>query len=94
MQSNAAQASALLKSLAHSGRLLVLCALVTRDHSAGELETITGLGQSALSQHLARLRDEEIVITRREGQRIIYSLHKAEIRVVIEALHSIYCPEL
>jgi DNA-binding transcriptional ArsR family regulator len=93
MQSSVEEASTLLKSLANPSRLLVLCALVTREHTAGELEELTGLSQSAISQHLARLRDEQIVGTRREAQRIYYSLTSAEVRTVIETLHGIYCAE-
>jgi DNA-binding transcriptional ArsR family regulator len=93
MQANAAEASALLKSLAHPSRLLVLCALVTREHTVGELERLTGLGQSAISQHLARLRDAGIVHTRREAQRIYYSLNNAEVQTVLQTLHDIYCPD-
>jgi len=91
MQNNVREASALLKSLANHSRLLVLCALVTREHTAGELEELTGLSQSAISQHLARLRDERIVATRREAQRIYYSLTSTQAKAVLETLHGIYC---
>lgn len=93
MQENAEQASDLLKSLANPARLLVLCALVSREHTVGELEELTGLSQSAISQHLARLRESELVATRREAQRIFYSLSNTEVAAVLETLHGIYCPE-
>lgn len=93
MQQNAGQAAALMKSLSNPSRLLVLCALVTREHTVGELEELTGLSQSAISQHLARLRDSGLVNTRRDAQRIFYSLDKPEVKAVLETLHSIYCPE-
>lgn len=93
MQENAQEASGLLKTLSNSSRLLVLCALVTREHTAGELEELTGISQSAISQHLARLREAEIVTTRRDAQRIFYSLNNTEVRAVLETLHGIYCPE-
>jgi DNA-binding transcriptional ArsR family regulator len=93
MQANADEASKLLKMLANTSRLLVLCALVTREHTVGELEELTGLSQSAISQHLARLREADIVSTRRDAQRIFYSLCNVEARTVLEALHGIYCPE-
>ena len=93
MQNNAEQAAALLKSLAHPSRLLVLCALVNREHTAGELEDLTGLSQSAVSQHLARLRHSGLVKTRRNGQWISYSLSSPEVRQVLETLHALYCPE-
>ncbi len=93
MQENAGQAAALMKSLSNSSRLLVLCALVTREHTVGELEALTGLSQSAISQHLARLREERLVTTRREAQRIFYSLEKPEVRAILATLHGIYCPD-
>jgi len=91
MYKNIDAASALLKSLANPSRLKVLCALVSREHTAGELEELTGLSQSAISQHLARLREEQVVATRREAQRIYYSLHSQEVAAVIATLHGIYC---
>jgi len=93
MQNNAREATGLLKMLANPSRLLVLCALVTREHTVGELEELTGLGQSAISQHLARLRDADIVATRREAQRIFYSLRNESVRAVLETLHAIYCED-
>ncbi len=83
----------MLKSLANPSRLLVLCALVTREHTPGELEELTGLSQSAISQHLARLRDERIVATRRDAQRVYYSLSSRQVMAIIETLHGIYCVE-
>ena len=93
MQANAQEASALLKSLANPSRLLVLCALVNREHTAGELEELTGLSQPAISQHLARLREAQIVATRREAQRIFYSLCNKDVQTVLETLYEIYCPD-
>ncbi|RLQ21033.1 ArsR family transcriptional regulator [Seongchinamella sediminis] len=93
MQQNAGSAAELLKDLSHPGRLLVLCALVTREHTVGELEALTGLGQSALSQHLARLRDGGLVTTRREAQRIFYAISDGKAQIMLEALHRIYCAD-
>ena len=93
MHQNVEEASSLLKSLANPNRLLVLCALVTREHTAGELEQLTGLSQSAISQHLARLREEQLVATRRDAQRIYYSLNSTQATAVIETLHGIYCAD-
>ena len=61
--------------------------------TVGELEELTGLSQPAISQHLARLRETEIVTTRREGQKIFYALNNTEVRAVLDTLHGIYCPE-
>ncbi|WP_207796449.1 ArsR/SmtB family transcription factor [Pseudohalioglobus lutimaris] len=93
MQNNAEAATGLLKSLANPSRLLVLCALVSREHTVGELEVLTGLSQSAISQHMARLREAGIVDTRRDAQRIFYSLDNPEVRAVLETLHDIYCAD-
>ena len=94
MQRNADAAAHLLKILAHPSRLLVLCALVTREHTAGELEALVGLSQSAVSQHLARLRRNHLVTTRREGQCIYYALSDENARRILETMHSIYCVDL
>ena len=94
MQQNAEAAAAMLKSLAHPSRLLVLCALVEREHTAGELEQLVGLSQSAVSQHLAKLRNEGIVTTRREAQKIFYALGNENVKRILETMHSVYCVEL
>ena len=94
MQENAYQAADLLKTLANPSRLLVLCALVSREHTAGELEDLVGLSQSAVSQHLARLRNENIVSTRREGQKVYYALNDGNTRRILETMHGLYCPEI
>lgn len=93
MRANATQASALLKSLANPSRLMVLCALVNREHTVGELEDITGLSQSAISQHMARLREEKIVATRREAQWIYYSLADDAVKAILATMHELFCPE-
>lgn len=93
MRANAEEASHLLKSLANPSRLIVLCALVQREHTAGELEQVSGLSQSAISQHLSRLREAQIVTTRREAQRIFYSLSNNEVRTILETLYKIYCSD-
>jgi DNA-binding transcriptional ArsR family regulator len=91
MAVNAEEAAALLKALAHPARLLVLCQLVKGEASVGELQPITGLSMSALSQHLAVLREMELVTTRRESQTIHYSLAKGPAITVLDALYAAYC---
>jgi DNA-binding transcriptional ArsR family regulator len=91
IQNNARRASALLKAMSNQHRLMILCQLVPGEKSVGELESIIGLSQSALSQHLARLRRDQIVKTRRVAQTIYYSLAGEEASAVIETLYSIYC---
>lgn len=94
MQRSAAEAADLLKTLANPARLMVLCALVDREHTAGELEELVGLSQSAVSQHLARLRNDNLVSTRRDGQRIYYALCDDRARQVVQTVHDFYCGDL
>ncbi|MBX7058849.1 MAG: metalloregulator ArsR/SmtB family transcription factor [Leptospirales bacterium] len=91
LQRNAAQAAELLKSMAHEGRLLALCQLIGTERSVGQLEESTGLSQSALSQHLARLRAQGLVAARRKGQSVFYALADERATRVIQALYAIYC---
>lgn len=88
----AGEAAALLKALAHEGRLMVLCQLLDGEHSVSALQEGAGLSQSALSQHLARLREEGLVATRRESQTIFYRLADPNVARVLDTLAAIYCP--
>jgi ArsR family transcriptional regulator, virulence genes transcriptional regulator len=88
----AGEAAALLKALAHEARLMVLCQLAEGERSAGALLQVSGLSQSALSQHLARLREEGLVATRREAQTIHYRLADPKAERVLATLAAIYCP--
>lgn len=86
-------ASALLKAMSNPHRLYVLCQLANGEKSVGELEKIIGLSQSALSQHLAKLRREKLVKTRRQAQTIFYSLEGDQATRIIDALFDI-CSDL
>ena len=88
----AGEAASLLRALAHEARLMVLCQLVEGEHSAGELQSSSDLSQSALSQHLAKLRAEGLVATRRDAQTIYYRLADPNVEKIIAALAAIYCP--
>jgi len=88
---NLQRESTLLKAMSNPYRLLILCHLMEGEMCVGDLEKIVGLSQSALSQHLARLRRDDLVKTRRAAQTIYYSLAGDEANSVIEALYSIYC---
>ena len=88
----AGEATALLRALAHEARLMVLCELVEGEHSVGALQSACGLSQSALSQHLARLRAEGLVATRREAQTIYYRLADDKAARLLETLAKLYCP--
>lgn len=88
---NADEAARLLKMLANGQRLRVLCLLVDRELSVGQINERIELSQSALSQHLAKLREEGLVTTRRESQTIYYKLSSGPAQRLISSLHDIYC---
>ena len=91
LEENARQASALLKAMSNEHRLMILCQLLHGEKSVGEMEGLIGLSQSALSQHLARLRRDDLVKTRRQAQTIYYSLAGEEASAVINTLYGLYC---
>jgi DNA-binding transcriptional ArsR family regulator len=91
LEQNARKASVLLKAMANERRLLILCYLAEGEKSVSELENLVKLGQSALSQHLARLRRDRLVCTRRAAQTIFYSLSGGEAGAIMETLHALYC---
>lgn len=91
MRAHAGDAARLLRALANDKRLMLLCLLFGGECSVGELNARVDLSQSALSQHLAVLRNDGLVNTRREGQTILYALADGPAQRVIETLHGIYC---
>lgn len=91
MRAHALSAEQLLKALANRQRLLISCLLANGERSVGELNSQLDLSQSALSQHLAVLRREGVVATRRDGQTILYSLPPGPARELVQTLYGIYC---
>lgn len=91
MKENAHEAASFLKSLANEKRLLILCSLADEEMSVGELNKRVELSQSALSQHLAWLRDANLVTTRREAQTIYYRLEGERALRIIGTLKDIFC---
>jgi len=87
----ARDASDFLKAVSHESRLIVLCLLSEKERSVSELERILSLRQPTISQQLARLRDDNMVKTRREGNTIYYSLANDEVRKVIAVIYAIFC---
>ncbi len=83
----------MLKALANEKRLLLLCQLVEGECSVGELNARVDLSQSALSQHLAVLREDGLVTTRREAQTIYYAVAEGPARDILKTLHDIYCAD-
>ena len=91
----AGEATGLLKALANERRLLVLCHLAeSGELSVGQMVERVGLGQSALSQHLARLREEGLVATRKEAQTVFYRICDPKAEQLLALLHDLFCPEL
>lgn len=93
LRDNATEAARLLRALSNENRLMLLCLLFEGEKTVGELNGSLPLSQSALSQHLAVLREEGLVKTRREGQSIHYGLASKPAQRVIETLHALYCPD-
>jgi DNA-binding transcriptional ArsR family regulator len=91
MQSAADAASELLKALANRHRLLILCQLIEGERSVGELATFLGIRDSTVSQHLAILRRDDLVDSRRDGQTIWYSISSAPARDLVEVLYRSFC---
>lgn len=91
LQANAERAAALLKAMSHTGRLVVLCDLLDGEKSVTALERRVGLSQSALSQHLARLRQAGLVVPRRQAQIVYYRLADPTVAEVIRVLYNAYC---
>lgn len=87
----AAEAAALLKALAHEGRMMILCHLATGEKTVGELETLLGERQAAVSQKLARLRTEGLVACRAEGKSRHYSVADPRAAEVVALMHRLYC---
>lgn len=88
---SSAEASELLSLLANPNRLRILCELLDGERSVSALEAVVGLSQSALSQHLAKLREGGIVTTRREAQTIYYSIADKRAERVLAVLADIFC---
>jgi DNA-binding transcriptional ArsR family regulator len=91
MEKNSVEAVMLLKAMANEKRLQILCILLEQELSVGELCEKLALSQSALSQHLAWLRKDQLVATRKEAQTVYYSLKSREVKAMIELLHRLYC---
>ncbi|MEZ5855113.1 MAG: metalloregulator ArsR/SmtB family transcription factor [Hyphomicrobiaceae bacterium] len=91
MAAKSDEASQMLALLANAHRLQILCALLDGERSVSSLEAVVDLSQSALSQHLARLRSARLVSTRREGQSIYYSITDERAQRLLGVLADIYC---
>jgi len=88
-----ADAAKLMEMLSQPVRLRLMCILLGGEQSVLRLADSAGLSQPAMSHHLKKLRDTELVETRRDGQTIYYSVKGAEVAQVITVLHRLYCPQ-
>ncbi|RII37999.1 ArsR family transcriptional regulator [Pseudooceanicola sediminis] len=91
MAENAKMAASFLKALAHEGRLMILCHLGAGEKSVSELEALLDTRQAAVSQMLARLREEGFVKTRRDGKAVYYSIADPNTVEIIGLLYSLFC---
>lgn len=91
LKANVDEASAFLKKLSNPDRLLVACALVDGEHSVRELEDLLGIRQPGLSQQLAELREAELIVGRKDGKQVFYSLADPRIEVFIATMHQLFC---
>jgi DNA-binding transcriptional ArsR family regulator len=91
MQSAADDATELLKALSNRHRLMIVCQLVERERSVGELAAALEIRDSTVSQHLALLRKDGLIAARRDGQTIWYSICSVPARAILEALYGVYC---
>ena len=91
LEARAGEAEAFLRSLASRHRLMILCSLVEGELQVGELVRRLGLSQSNLSQHLAKLREEGLVETRREGTAIFYRVGSERVRPILAELYRLFC---
>lgn len=91
---SAIKTAKLLKVMSNENRLMILCTLMNKELSVSELNQHIDLSQSALSQHLAILRREKIVDTRRDSQTIFYRVKSPEVIKLIHVLHELFCPKI
>ncbi|MDT0683235.1 metalloregulator ArsR/SmtB family transcription factor [Roseicyclus sp. F158] len=91
LEARADHVAARLSLMANTKRLLILCELSKGERTVGVLQRTVGLSQSALSQHLAKMREAGMVATRREGQAIHYRIDDPQIEAVMAALYETFC---
>jgi DNA-binding transcriptional ArsR family regulator len=91
MERAADQASDLLKALSNRHRLLIICQLIEGERSVGELAEFLNLRDSTVSQHLALLRKDGLVSSRRDAQTIFYSIASEPAREILKTLYQVFC---
>ena len=93
MKNNAFKAEKMLKMLANSKRLLILCHLLKNERTVSELQDLIGLSQSALSQHLAKMRRDGFLAITKQGTHVYYHINKPELEAILSTLYLIYCKD-
>ncbi len=93
MKNNASKAAQLLKLLANPKRLLILCHLLNNERTVSELQDLIGLSQSALSQHLAKMRKDGFLSITKQGTHVYYHINKPEVEAILSTLYLIYCKD-
>ncbi|CAB1221756.1 ArsR/SmtB family transcription factor [Acinetobacter bouvetii] len=83
----------ILKSLANTDRLLILCYLAKQELNVSQIEELTQINQPTLSQQLMMLRKSDVVSTRRDGKQIFYSIKDQKLVQVLNTLYQLYCPK-
>ncbi len=86
-------AVSLLQSLGNKSRLMIMCQLINGEKSVGQLADLLQVRESTVSQHLALLRKDKLVATRRQGQTIFYAIASDQARQLLETLYKLYCPQ-
>jgi DNA-binding transcriptional ArsR family regulator len=92
MRDASEQVVTILKSLANPDRLLILCHLSQQELNVSQIEQMTQIYQPTLSQQLMMLRKSNVVVTRREGKQIFYSIQDPKLLTVLNTLYQLYCP--
>lgn len=93
MMEQVRDAAGFLKALAHEGRLMMLCHLVSGEKTVTEFEKLLSMRQPAVSQQLMRLRSDGLVTARREGKAIYYAIADPRVAQVVASLHEMFCPD-
>ena len=91
MKKQAREASSVLKAIANETRLLILCSIIEDDFTVNQLSEITGTGQSAVSQHLKVLSEQNIVSSKRMGKKIIYKIVDSRVKAMLVLMHALFC---
>ncbi|MCX5467158.1 ArsR/SmtB family transcription factor [Acinetobacter nematophilus] len=94
MRDSASSVVTILKSLANTDRLLILCYLAQQELNVSQIEEHTQINQPTLSQQLMMLRKSDVVATRRDGKQIFYSIKDDKLTTVLKMLYDLYCPKI